>query len=96
MTQISDERLNELIALNIHALERVGGVMRGHDAYKQEYLDTVKALKELLSLRSQNKRLVEDGERLAKAIAMDDTKTEKDVERLDSHAALLAELDGKG
>lgn len=59
MTQISDERLNELIALNNHELERVGGVMRGHDAYKQEYLDTVKALEELLSLRSLNKRLVE-------------------------------------
>ena len=62
--KISDGRLNELIELNKHELERVGGVMRGHDAYKQEYLDTVKALEELLSLCSLNKRLVEDGERL--------------------------------
>ena len=69
---ISDDRLDEIIVLNNDALERLKELIVIDElpqdvleARKKEINDQNRCFKELLTLRKQNKLLIEDGERLA-------------------------------
>ena len=98
MTQISDERLKELIKTNDKESRF------GRNGY---YADIGNALAELLSARETIRRLVENSKALYRAVissgapnALSDedflSRMEETKAAIEAHTAILAELEGKG
>ena len=62
---ITDERLQELIAVNELLVQMTLPLEDGDVELNQEYMDVLDALQELQTLRKQKAALIEDAERLA-------------------------------